>query len=137
MTGRAASKSLASPDQPIEGVRLENIRLISSRAAAPKDNASPSRRNWATGYPEPSGTMPGYGIFARHVKGLELANITFGFDTEDLRPALVGVDLDGVEIDNLKAQLAGGLPAARWENVQHITVRNSPVIGSPPADGVE
>ena len=72
--------------------------------------------------------MPAYGIFARHVKGLELANIKFSFDTEDLRPALVGVDVDGLEIDNFKAQMAPAWPAARWENVKGVTVRNSPGI---------
>ena len=45
-----------------------------------------------------------------------------------MRPALVGVDLDGVEIDNVKAQLAPGVAAARWENVKGLTVRNSPAI---------
>jgi hypothetical protein len=74
--------------------------------------------------------MPGYGLFARHVKGLELANITMGFDTDDLRPALVGVDLSGVEIDNLKAQWSAGVPAARWENVKGLTVRNSPGLSA-------
>ena len=44
--------------------------------------------------------------------------------------ALVGVDLDGVDIDNFKAKSADGVAAAHWENVQNITVRNSPVIGS-------
>ena len=108
--------------QPIEGLRLENIRMI-FKGGGTKENANVVPPELGTRYPEPSGTMPGYGIFARHVKDLELANITFGYDAEDLRPALVGVDLDGVEIDNFKAQLADGVPAARWENVQHITVR--------------
>jgi hypothetical protein len=49
-----------------------------------------------------------------------------------LRPALVGADLDGVEIDNFKAQLADGVPAARWENVQRLTVRNSPAFDHMP-----
>jgi polygalacturonase len=121
--------------QPIEGLRLENIRMI-FKGGGTKENANVVPPEPGTRYPEPSGTMPGYGIFARHVKDLELANITFGYDAEDLRPALVGVDLDGVEIDNFKAQLADGVPAARWENVQHITVRNSPAISSLPTDGV-
>jgi hypothetical protein len=45
-----------------------------------------------------------------------------------MRAALVGVDLDGVEIDNVKAQLAPGVAVARWENVRGLTVRNSPAI---------
>ena len=40
------------PEQPMEGVRLENIRLI-SKAAGPRKMPPSSRRNLATGYPEP------------------------------------------------------------------------------------
>jgi polygalacturonase len=117
--------------QPIEGLRLENIRMI-FKGGGTKENANVVPPELAARYPEPSGTMPGYGIFARHVKDLELANITFGYDAADLRPALVGADLDGVEIDNFKAQLADGVPAARWENVQRLTVRNSPAFDHMP-----
>jgi hypothetical protein len=108
---------------------LENIR-IQFRGGGTQANAAAMPPELGTGYPEPRGTMPGYALFARHVKGLELANITVGFDAEDMRPALVGVDLDGVEIDNLKAQLSAGVPAARWENVKGLTVRNSPGLSA-------
>ena len=125
---RASGIQIAGlPEQPIEGVRLENIRL-QFKGGGTQANAAAMPPELGTGYPEPRGTMPAYGVFARHVKGLELANITLGFDTEDLRPALTGVDLDGVEIDNLKAQLAPGVAPARWENVKGLTVRNSPGI---------
>jgi polygalacturonase len=125
---RASGIQIAGlPDQPIEGVRLENIRL-QFKGGGTTNMAAAMPPELGAGYPEPRGTMPGYGLFARHVKGLELANITVGFDTEDMRPALVGVDLDGVEIDNVKAQLAPGVAPVRWENVRGLTVRNSPVI---------
>ena len=125
---RASGIQIAGlPEQPIEGVRMENIRL-QFKGGGTGANAELTPPELGTGYPEPRGTMPAYGLFARHVKGLELANITLGFDTEDLRPALVGMDLDGVEIDNLKAQLASGVAPARWDNVKGLTVRNSPAI---------
>ena len=61
-----------------------------------------------TGYPEPSriGVMPAYGLFARHVRDLELSNIRFEFEQPDLRPAISCVDVDDLRIDNLRA--AGG-----------------------------
>ncbi len=119
------------PGQPIEGVRLENIRL-GFNGGGTQENAERVPPELGTGYPEPSriGVMPAYGVFARHVRGLELANLTLSFEREDLRPAMVCVDVDGLEVDNFKAQLAPGVPAARFEDVKGITIRNSPVLQS-------
>jgi hypothetical protein len=72
--------------------------------------------------------MPAYGVFARHVKDLELANIHVSSDTDDLRPALSCVDVDGLDIDNFKASLAAGVPTAKFDAVQDLTIRNSPQI---------
>jgi len=38
------------------------------------------------------------------------------------------VDVKGLEIDNLRAQLAKSVPAARFEEVKGLVVRNSPVL---------
>ena len=70
------------PEQPIEGVRLENIRLTSKGGGTTND-AAIQPKELGTGYPEPGmlGTLPAYGIFARHVKNLELSNLTTNFLT--------------------------------------------------------
>ncbi len=118
------------PEQSIEGVRLENIRLKCQGGGTAKD-AALAPRELAAGYPEPNmiGTLPAYGIFARHVKGLELANINLGFQANDLRAAAMFEDIDGLEIDNLKPQTAEGVQAARFSaNVRGLTVRNSPAL---------
>jgi hypothetical protein len=87
-----------------------------------------------TGYPEPKnlGIMPAYGLFARHVKDLELANMRFSFENQDLRPALVCEDVDGLEIDNLKAELANGVAPTRYKDVKRLVVRDSPGFGEKP-----
>ena len=117
------------PELPVEGVRLENIRLTSNGGGT-KEDASIAPKELGNGYPEPGriGTLPAYGVYARHVKGLELANISVGFKTNDLRPAAAFVDVAGLEIDNFKAQLADGVPAAKFENAPGRVVRNSPVL---------
>jgi polygalacturonase len=117
------------PEQPIEGVRLENIRL-EFKGGGTKEDAARNPPELGTVYPEPSrvGTMPAYGVFARHVRDLELANIHVSFDSEDLRPAMVCVDVDGLEVDNFKAQLAPNVPAAKFDDVKGLVVRNSPVL---------
>ena len=115
------------PGQPIEGVRLENIRLISNGGGT-KEDAARMPKELGTGYPEPGrlGTLPAYGVYARHIRNLEFANVRVSFEKEDLRPALTCVDVDGLEIDNFKAQVAGGVSAGKFEEVKQVTIRNSP-----------
>jgi polygalacturonase len=118
-----------TPNQPIEGVRLENIRLVFNGGGTLQD-ATQVPKELGRDYPEPGkiGVMPAYGVFARHVRDLEMANVRVSFIADDLRPAMVCVDVDGLEIDNFKAQLADGVPAAQFKNVQRLVVRNSPVL---------
>jgi len=116
------------PEQPIEGVRLENIRLISNGGGTTND-AAIQPKELGTGYPEPGkiGILPAYGVYARHVKGLELANINTSFKTNDFRPAAAFDDVQGLEIDNFKPQVADGVKAAVFaDNVGGVTIRNSP-----------
>jgi hypothetical protein len=120
------------PEQPIEGLRLENIRLL-FKGGGTKENAGLVPPELGIGYPEPgrSGIMPAYGIFARHVKDLELANIRVSFAVDDVRPAMSYVDVDGLELDNCQAQLAPGIPAAKWDSVKNVVIVNSPGISAP------
>ena len=117
------------PGQPLEGIRLENIRL-NFKGGGTAGDALRTPPELGSGYPEPSrvGTMPSYGVFARHVHDLELQNVTLGYDHEDLRPPLEFRDVDGLEIDNLKSRVAEGVPLARFYNVTHATARNSPAL---------
>jgi polygalacturonase len=121
------------PDVPVEGVRLENIRLTSVGGGTTND-AAIVPPELGTGYPEPSklgagGTLPAYGIFARHVTDLSLANITVNYTKEDLRPAAMFADIKGLEIDNLKPKVADGVSAAVFaDTVTGLTVRNSPAV---------
>ena len=120
------------PEQPIESVRLENIRLTSNGGGTTND-AAIQPKELGPGYPEPSmiGTLPAYGIFARHVKNLELASIHLNFQTNDSRPAAMFADIDGLEIDNLKPQVvAGGRAAAFSADVRGLIIRNSPSLES-------
>jgi len=118
------------PEQLLEGIRLENIRLTSKGGGTAVD-AALQPKELGTGYPEPRkmGMLPAYGIFARHVSGLELANIRVDFVKVDDRPAATFVDVQGLEIDNFKPQVAEGVKAAVFaEDVSGITIRNSPAL---------
>ena len=51
------------PEQPIEGLRLENIRLVCKGGGTEMDKAAKMPAELNTGYPEPRGVMmPGYGV---------------------------------------------------------------------------
>lgn len=116
------------PEQPIEDIRIENIRLTSNGGET-KDFSGKKVPEAANGYPKPdwAGTIPAYGIFARHVKGLELANIKFSLKADDTRPAAMFEDVDGLEISNLKAQTANGVLGAVFsDDVKNVTTHNSP-----------
>ena len=115
------------PGQPIEGVRLDNIRLI-FKGGGKKQSAAHVPTELGTGYPEPGkiGMMPAYGVFARHVRDLELANIKVSFAANDFRPAMVCSDVNGLEIDNFKAQTAAGVSTARFDRVTGLVFYNSP-----------
>jgi polygalacturonase len=117
------------PGYDIEGVRLQNIRL-QFNGGGTKEDAKRVPPELETGYPEPRrfGVMPSYGLFARHVRDLEIADFRAGFEKEDLRPSAVFNDVDGLEIDNYKALVAKGVPAARFDGVDGLVVRNSPVL---------
>jgi polygalacturonase len=118
-----------SPGANIEGVRLENIRFTFNGGGT-KENAERPAPELGTGYPEPNklGIMPAYGLIARHVRDLELANVRFDLLSDDLRPALVCSDIDGLEIDNLKPPIVQKVHPTKFEQVTHLVIRNSPAL---------
>ncbi|MES2920625.1 MAG: hypothetical protein V4819_03715 [Verrucomicrobiota bacterium] len=77
---------------------------------------------------EPIEVMADCGLSARHVEGLELANITFSSTADDFQPSIQCVDEKGLEIDNLKAQLADGVAASKFQDVSDVVIRNSPIL---------
>ena len=124
------------PEQPIEGLRLENIRLV-CRGGGTEAQAGKIPPELDADYPEPRGAMPGYGVFARHVRGLELSNINLSVEKEDKRPAIVCSDVDGLELDNLKAQIAQDVAPAKLDGVKNLVIRNSPVLNNVAASEVK
>lgn len=74
--------------------------------------------------------VPAYGVWARHVKGLKLQNITFNLDSNDLRPAFVCEDGANIEISNWKIPATTGAESIiRLEDVQGALILNNDVKG--------
>lgn len=75
-------------------------------------------------------TIPAYGIWARHVNGLKLKNITLTLDSVDVRPAIIIQDGKNLEIDSAVVSSSTGTESViRFENVSGAEVKNIRVSG--------
>ena len=90
------------PGYPIENIRLSNIQIRyrgGVQRQVPVDYPE-----LGTKYPEPAkflGTCPAYGLFARHVRGLQLSHVTFMPDQPDSRPSIITTDVEGLVMDHV------------------------------------
>lgn len=57
------------------------------------------------------GTVPSYGIYARHVKGLRMNQVKFDLEHEDLRPPVFCRDCEDLNFNRFEAKREQGLPA--------------------------
>jgi len=80
--------------------------------------------------PRHLGTRPASGFYIRHVRGLTFKNVEMMFETDDPRPPLAVLDVDGFVLDGFKAQKPAGLETIRMEGVKNLTVRNSPGLAN-------
>jgi len=122
------------PGHPVEDVRLSDIRvdfrgglsldhaakqpadlvntffLRGPGLAGPRDPFNPPEQE--KGYPEPSmfGLLPAYGMFVRHAANLTIDRLDVRFAKEDTRPAIVLMDVAGIEFLRTRAQRGAGAP---------------------------
>ena len=81
---------------PLRNISLNNIRL--QFRGGGKKVETPYREQ-STHYPEPrwAGPTPAYGLFARHVDGLRLRDVTFELMRPDERPDMVFDDVKNLD----------------------------------------
>jgi len=86
------------PGHPVETLTLENIQMeLPGGGSAEAAKVQLSEQEKA--YPEHNmfgKTLPAYGIYARHVRGLKLRNVRTSLLKEDARPATVFIDVEDV-----------------------------------------
>ena len=123
---RYASIIAGLPGNPIEDVRLNDIRIL-YKGGGTRAQAALEPPERETNYPEPSmfGELPAYGFFIRHARGVELSNVEVGFMTEDLRPAFHLEDVRTATFLGVAAQKAADVPTFVLKNVEDFNVRNS------------
>lgn len=98
------------PGHPLRNIALSNIR-IKYRGGGTADLAKREYREQSTHYPEPrfSGPTPAYGLYARHVDGLDINHVTFSTEKPDYRPAVILEDVRNESIIDLKAPEVKGV----------------------------
>jgi len=97
------------PSALIEDVYLNDI-LLHQVGGGTKDMAAIQPAEAPEKYPEPKmfGPLPAYGLFARHVKGLDISNIEMRTAQPDNRPAFWLDDIQGADIFRAKTSSQPG-----------------------------
>jgi polygalacturonase len=130
-----ASQNLSSiisgiPGHPVENVHISNVQIVQRGGGTAKDAALQPPEKPAN-YPEPAmfGTMPAYGFYIRHARGVELDNVQATTEREDMRPAFVLDDVIGVNFQNVKFQLPPpGASTLLLRNVENFNLHQSPPL---------
>jgi hypothetical protein len=117
------------PGHMIENVCLRNVNL-GFDGGGTLDDASREIPEKPDSYPESTmfGTLPAYGLFCRHVKGLKLQNVRLRTAKPELRHAVVFDDAEDVTVDGLDAD---GSPGAAT-TVRLTGVRGARIRGCTP-----
>ena len=112
------------PGHPVRNIALSDIS-IRYRGGGAKELAYKNYREQGTNYPEPkfAKETPAYGLFARHVDGLDISNVTFHTAKPDYRPAIMLDNVNGVTISNLKAPVEKGDKKIVTVRSKNVTVK--------------
>ncbi len=106
------------PGEPLRNISLSNIRL-QYRGGGKAELAKKEYREQGTNYPEPkfAKETPVFGLYARHVDGIEVDNVSFTTIKPDYRPAIMLDDVKNERIINIKADLQKGSKMIVKKNV--------------------
>jgi polygalacturonase len=114
-------------DHPVEDLQLSDIRIEYNGGGTRESAQIDPPEDESQFYPEPSrlGTMPAYGMFARHVDGLTLRNVNVGYSATDFRPAVVLDDVQSIAFDHFKAQHESDVPEFMLWNTRDFDIEHS------------
>lgn len=123
--GRPLGSSISGlPGHPIENVSLSNVRIITLREQsrdATRGLGEAEIPDHPMDYPEYSmfGSLPAYGLYARHVRGLTLDNVSTDFRTVDHRSSLFCDRVENLRVAGWQARtLPDSDPVIRLRDVR-------------------
>ena len=94
------------PGHPLENVKIENCDFLFYGSIRDKEFIYRDIPENEDKYPEFNtfGTCPAYGLYFRHVKGLECVNVTVRVKNLDIRPAIVLEDVADYRFQNVETE---------------------------------
>jgi hypothetical protein len=110
----------------VPGFFVENVSFTGLHLTFPgggtTDHAQREIPEMRDHYPEYHmfGTPPAYGIYVRHVKGLTFQDVTLDTTAPDLRPALVGEDVEDLEFSGFRAAGSGASALLRLRDARGV-----------------
>ncbi len=115
------------PGHPIEDLELSNI-FIDYAGGGTKAQGERAVPEYEKEYPEPSrfGILPAWGLWARHVKNLDVHHVEFRTVKDDLRPTMTLEDIAGVTLAHAKLPHVAGASALALRNVTGLTLQSCP-----------
>lgn len=115
------------PEAAAQNISLDNLRLGFAGGGKAEDARRTVPENPAK-YPEYGmfGTLPAYGFYCRHVKGLRFSNVQLAFVEPDERPSLVCDDVEDLELFGWNAAATAKVNPV----IQLTDVRNALIHGS-------
>jgi polygalacturonase len=91
------------PEHPLEDIKISNVFFEQAGGGTAEMAAlQPEEREAA--YPDPDmfGELPATGIFARHVRGLDISNVEVVSRASEARPAFWLRDVEGADFFNVR-----------------------------------
>ncbi len=122
---KSASLITGIPGHDIEDLEISHVHIY-YKGGGTEDMAKVKLAEDEKRYPEPYkfGTIPAYGFYIRHVKNLEMNDVSVSFLQDDARPPFILEDVKGATFRNVKAGRMPGVPFFRLDSIRDLTIRN-------------
>jgi polygalacturonase len=114
------------PGHDIEDVTLRNIRIY-YKGGGTKQQAALQPEEKENDYPEPTmfGEIPAYGFFIRHVRGLQMSDVSLKLLKEDARAPYIISDGKSIDLNHLQMDRATSVPNFILNDVEEFSLRQS------------
>jgi hypothetical protein len=117
---RAAASIESWAEEPIERVMLRDVSLEFTGGGTAEQAKIQVRSPGLD-----ARALPAWGLYARNVKTLELANVRLSLEKADARPAIIGENIATLDVDGLRLPREVAKPAAVLTEVHDVHARDA------------